>query len=270
MPIAAAIVGSAIIGAGVSVATSNKASKIQKEATDKSIAANERTLNKQIELQEPFRQAGITAQNKILELQGLGGDPTSPEYGSLAKPFGMDQFKADPGYDFRMSEGTKALERSAAARGGLLSGSALKGITRFGQDLASTEYGNAFNRYQIERSARLNPLQSLTGAGLSATNTLTNATGTAGANEQNSIINGGAARASGYIGLGNAINQGIGTIANYYANQPLNNAMVNYYNSGAASGGSVGYGSGAMQGVNGYLAGSPYTASNYGINGFGN
>jgi hypothetical protein len=66
----------------------------------------------------------------------------------------------------------KGLERSAAARGGLLSGSTLKGIQRFGQDLGSQEYQNAFNRYQTERNARLNPLQSLAGFGQTSTNQL--------------------------------------------------------------------------------------------------
>jgi hypothetical protein len=52
----------------------------------------------------------------------------------------------DPGYGFRLSEGQKALDRSAAARGGLISGGALKAATRFGQDMGSQEYQNAYNR----------------------------------------------------------------------------------------------------------------------------
>jgi hypothetical protein len=60
--------------------------------------------------------------------------------------FQYDQ-NTDPGYGFRFAEGMKGLERSAAARGGLLSGATLKGITRYGQDMGSQEYQNAFNRY---------------------------------------------------------------------------------------------------------------------------
>ena len=52
----------------------------------------------------------------------------------------------DPGYKFRLSEGMKALDRQAAARGGLISGNALKATQRYGQDLASQEFGNAYNR----------------------------------------------------------------------------------------------------------------------------
>jgi hypothetical protein len=154
----------------------------------------------------------------------------------MAKAFGADQFQQDPGYAFRQSEGMKALERSAAARGNLLSGSAMKGIQRFGQDLASQEYQNAFNRYQVERSARLNPLQSLMGSGQSATNVMTGAAGQMGQNEASNLYNAGQARASGYIGQANALNNALGQITSYAANAPMQNAMINYYNNGAPGG----------------------------------
>jgi hypothetical protein len=129
----------------------------------------------------------------------------------------------DPGYQFRLSEGMKGLERSAAARGGLLSGGTLKGIQRYGQDMASTEYQNAFNRYQAERTGTLNPYQSLAGVGQSTANTL----GTMGmnyANQVGELYQGGAnARASGYMGQANAISGAIGNISNqYYQNQLMN------------------------------------------------
>lgn len=268
--VAAGIGAAASVGGGLIAASgAKKAANAQAQAAREAQAANERNLQRQLDLQEPFRQSGLTAQNKIMELLGVGGDTTSAEYGSAAKAFGNDQFQQDPGYAFRQSEGMKALERSAAARGGLMSGSAMKGIQRFGQDLASQEYQNAFNRYQIERSARLNPLQSLMGSGQSATNTMTGTIGQSSQNEQNNAMNVGAARASGYVGSANALSGALSNIGNMAVNYPMNNAMMNYYNNGAASGGSVGYGSNAMSGVNGFLAGSPYTASNYGVNGFG-
>lgn len=232
--VAAAVIGGvATLGGGAIAASgAKKAAKAQDLATDKTIASNERMLERQIGLQEPFRQGGLTAQNKIMELLGLGGDTTSAEYGSAAKAFGNDQFQQDPGYTFRQEEGMKALERSAAARGGLLSGSAMKGIQRFGQGLASQEYQNAFNRYQIERSARLNPLQSMMGSGQSATNVITGNIGSAGANEQNAIMNSGAARASGYVGSANALSGALSGIGNMAVNYPMANAMAGYYSGG--------------------------------------
>jgi len=264
MGIEAAIIGSAVLGAGSSAIASSKAAKAQRKAAESSAAIQREMFDKQAALQEPFRQGGLTAQNQIMQLLGIGGDANAPGYGSLAKSFGTDQFQQDPGYAFRQSEGMKALERSAAARGGLLSGGTLKGIQRFGQDLASQEYQNAFNRYQVERAARLNPLQSLMGSGQSAANTLTSAAGNLGQGLSGAELASGQARASGYVGGANAINQALSGVTNYYAQKPLMNAMTNYYNMGAP-GGSYD----PMAGVNSVLSGSPYKSSNYGLGGFG-
>ena len=134
-------------------------------------------------------------------------------------PFSMEQFQQDPGYAFRMREGLKALDRSAAARGGLLSGNQLRGVTQFGQDLASQEYTNAFNRYQSERAARLNPLQSLAGMGQSNAATMAQQAGQFGQNMAENQIARGNLRASGYMGAANALSGGIGQYLNYQQNQ---------------------------------------------------
>jgi hypothetical protein len=133
----------------------------------------------------------------------------------------MARFQTDPGYAFRLREGLKALDRSAAARGGLLSGAQLRGVTEYGQDLASQEFTNAFNRYQAERQARLNPLQSLAGMAQTSANTLTGAAGTLGSNIGANIIGAGNARASGYMGTANALSNALGQGLNYYQNQQL-------------------------------------------------
>jgi hypothetical protein len=66
---------------------------------------------------------------------------------------GQVNLESDPGYQFRLSEGLKALDRQAAARGGLISGSALKASQRYGQDMASQEYGAAYGRALTEYGA---------------------------------------------------------------------------------------------------------------------
>jgi hypothetical protein len=217
---------------------SKKAANIQAEAGREAQAAQQRMFEEQKALQEPFRQGGLTAQQEIMQLLGIGGDKAAAGYGSMAKAFGTDQFQQDPGYAFRQAEGMKALERSAAARGNLLSGSTLKGVQRFGQDLASQEYQNAFNRFQTERAARLNPLQSLMGSGQSAANVMTGAAGQMGQNEAANIYNTGQARASGYIGSANALTSALGQIGAFAQQAPLNNAMMNYYNRVPADSGS--------------------------------
>jgi hypothetical protein len=201
--VAGAVVGSAVIG-GMS---SRSAARTQAASADRATELQRDMFERQAELQEPWRQAGMTALNKLI--------PMATEY----KPFGMDQFQADPGYAFRLSEGMKALERSAAARGGLLSGATMKGLQRYGQELGSQEYTNAFNRYQAERQAALNPLQSLAGMGQTTAQQIGQAGMLAGQNMGQTMMGAGAARASGYVGQANALNQALGTGLNYYQGQ---------------------------------------------------
>jgi hypothetical protein len=226
--VAAAVVGAATIGGAlISSRASGKAAQTQADAANRAADLQNQQFERGVELQEPFRQAGIAGQNQLLTYLGVeGGDRASPNFGKYATAqYSPEMFAKgqDPGYQFRLSEGMKGLERSAAARGGLLSGGTLKGIQRYGQDMASQEYQNAFNRYQAERTGTLNPFQSLAGVGQSTANTL----GTMGmnyANQAGEAYQGAAnARASGYIGGANAISGAIGNISNqYYQNQLLN------------------------------------------------
>ena len=201
---AAAIGGSALIGAYASNRAAGEQADAQREAT----AEQRRQFNRQIELQEPFRQAGVNALPELIAA-------------SRYTPFGMEQFQADPGYGFRLKEGLRALEGSAAARGGLLSGNAMRGVTRYGQELGSQEFTNAFNRYQSERAARLNPLQSLAGMGQSNAATMAQQAGQFGQNMAQNAINMGNIRASGYMNTANALTGALGTGLNYYQNQQM-------------------------------------------------
>ena len=207
--VAGSVVASSVIGASAA----NKAAGTQASAANRAADLQQQQFERQVQLQEPWRQAGMTALNKLV--------PLATEY----TPFGMNQFQADPGYGFRMSEGMKALERGAAARGGLLSGATLKGIQRFGQDLASQEYQNAFNRYQTERAARLQPLQSLAGVGQTSAQQLGQAGQQMASNVGEALTSGAAARASGYVGGANALTQGLGTYLNYSQGQNMLNAL---------------------------------------------
>ena len=271
----AAGVGAAVGSAAGGFLASRSASSAQQRAASEATAAQRQIANEQValqrdifqrqlELQEPFREAGLAGQNRLLEYLGLATKPTAPGpdatqaqkdvyaeqlaaynamlaapgYGKYATAeFGLDKFKADPGYAFRMSEGMKALERSAAARGGLLSGATLKGTQRFGQDLASQEYQNAFNRYQAERTGTLNPLQALAGTAQSGATVLGQQAGQMGGNIQNAlgaygagqaanIIGAGNAQAAGIIGGANAIAGGLGQGFNFYQNQQLLNRLL--------------------------------------------
>jgi hypothetical protein len=305
-----AALGGALLGGLMGKESSRQAANTQADTAREAAALQKQMFEKNIELQEPFRQGGLAAQNKLLQYLGLqtgeapkirtqaelrnalmgqyqnpltpaqqaggyyedyesGGEaggtsrrwvPTpavagtngineaglsaaiqaamaedqaaqrayqaqrqSPDFGKYTRDFGMQDFQQDPGYAFRMSEGLKALDRQAAARGGLISGAALKAAQREGQNQASQEYTNAFNRYQTNRSNQLNPLQSLMGAGQTAANTL----GTAGQNYANqageAYMGAGNARASAYIGGANALVGGLNQGVNAYRyNQAMN------------------------------------------------
>jgi hypothetical protein len=189
--------------------SSNKAASVQSDAAKYAADLQNQQFERQLQLQAPFREAGVRALGKL-------------EGASDYTPFGMAQFQADPGYAFRLSEGMKTLERGAAARGNLMSGATMKGLQRYGQDLASQEYQNAFNRYGIERERRLNPLQSLAGVGQTSTNQLA----AAGQNYANSVGEAmGAsaqARASGYMGSANSLSGALGQYMNYNQQQQQN------------------------------------------------
>lgn len=142
-----------------------------------------------------------------------GGTPAAPadRYGG---------FYASPGYQFRLDEGTRALDRSAAARGMLLSGAQNKALTRYGQGVASEEFGNYANA-----------LRSIAGIGQVANQGVSGAASNYGANAANAMMNSGMARASGYLGAANTI----GSVANGVL------ASIPYWSANKAPSASAGY-----------------------------
>lgn len=205
---AAAIVGSSLL----SSRAAGRAADTQSAASDRAADLQYQQFREATALQEPWRQAGERALGKLEAISDY-------------TPFSYNAFTADPGYAFRLAEGQKALERSAAARGGLMSGATGKALTRFGQEMGSQEYTNAFNRYQTERAARLQPLQSLAGVGQTTAQQIGQAGQTMAGNVGEAIMGGANARASGYVGGANALNQGLSTYLNYNQNQNLINAL---------------------------------------------
>ena len=224
------VVGSVIGATGAKDAASTQAS-----ATDRATDLQRYMFDENARMQAPWREAGENALGYITE--GIKPD------GRFMQEFGMDQFKADPGYGFRLSEGLKALDRQAAARGGLISGAALKGAQRYGQDMASNEYTNAFNRFRLERGDQFNRLAGVAGIGQTAVNQL-GAQGQAfGQSAGNNMIQGGNARASGYVGSANAIAGGLGNAVNLYnQNQMLDRFFPRPTPGGGGIGSYTGYG----------------------------
>ena len=145
----------------------------------------------------------------------------------------MADYQQDPGYGFRLSEGIKGIDRSAAARGLLQSGGTLKGVNRFAQDYASNEYGNAYNRYNQDNSTEFNRLAAMSGIGQTATQQVGNYGMSTAQNVGATQVGMGNARASGYVGGANAINSAVGQgFNNYYANQLLKRLPYDPYGGG--------------------------------------
>jgi len=189
-PVTGIQVGSTVLGA----ASANKAAKTQASAADRAAQLQQEQFDKNIELQAPWREAGVNALGRMQSGDVMG--------------------QMDPGYQFRLSEGMKALDRTAASRGGLLSGATLKGAQRYGQGLASQEYGNAYNR-----------LASMAGLGQTATGAMTGLGSQFASNQGENYMGAANARASGYMGGANALSSGLGQYMNYSQNQNLMNML---------------------------------------------
>jgi len=213
------VAGSVVVGGLIGAQGAKSAAKTQAGAADRSAALQKEMFDEQMRLQEPFREAGLTGQNRLMELLGLGGNTGAAGYGKYGRDFGMQDFQADPGYAFRLSEGLKGLDRQAAARGGLISGGALKAATRYGQEMGSQEYQNAFNRYQTNRTNQLQPLGNLQAIGQSAASNQGSAAGAYGTAGGNAIMQSGQAIAAGQLGMGNTLSNALTTGASAYQQQ---------------------------------------------------
>lgn len=153
--VAAAVVGTAVVGGVVQDQGAKRAAASQRSAANAANATQQSQFEMQREDAEPWRQAGMNALKSM----------DNPDF---RKDFTMGDFQTDPGYQFRMNEANKAIERSAAARGGLNSGRTMKELTRYSQDVASDEYQNAYNRFNADRDRRFNRLSSIAGTGQTA------------------------------------------------------------------------------------------------------
>jgi hypothetical protein len=247
---AMATVAAGAIGAGASIYSANKAADAQREGIAASTAAQQKAFDEQKALNAPFREGGITAQNRLLtvlglrpaEGAGLTVDPNSPDFGKYAGDFGMKDFEADPGYAFRLKEGMRGLENSAAARGLLSSGSTLKGITDYGQGMASQEYGNAYNRYQTNRKNQLDPLTGMLGFSTAANTNTSNAAGALGQGLAQGAAATGNVNASAYMNTGNALTNALNTGASSYMNANVMNRMFPGGSNPTSVGSASGYG----------------------------
>jgi hypothetical protein len=211
---AAVIGGGALLGSAyMSSQAARGAAQTQANAANNATAAQREALDRQIELNKPFYDVGVSAVNRL---------------GSQA-PFDPNAFnyQADPGYAFRLSEGNKALNASAAARGGMISGNALKAAQTYGQNMGSQEYTNAYNRYVQGYGINTANNQFLANMGQSSANNQANAIGNFGNAYAANTMGAGNAMAAGQIGSANAYSNAVGQGIGMYQTNQLINSMGN-------------------------------------------
>lgn len=150
--------------------------------------------------------------NDSITLEGPGGGGGAA--GSLGGMLGSGNVATDPSFQFRLQEGQKALERSAAAKGTLMTGGTMKALTRYAQDYASGEYQNIFNRLYSTANLGLNAAQGAAGVGSTYSGNLGANNANYAANQGNLMTGQANAQAAGQVGASNAWAGTIGDLAN--------------------------------------------------------
>jgi len=236
--VAGASVVGGILGSNSSRDAANRAAEASREASAAAIAEQRRQYDQSRADYAPYLAAGTDAVNQLAtDLRPSGRFASTTPF-----DFQYDA-NADPGTAFRLSEGVEALDRSAASRGGLLSGATLKGIQRYGQDLGSQEFQNAFNRYTTgfnadasERNQLYNRYAGVAGTGQNAVGSVTsqganmagnigNAYMTSAANTGNAALAAAGQRTSAFGGAANALGRMYGN----YGRSPYGGGGGGFY-----------------------------------------
>lgn len=284
---AAAGLASSAIGANAAgnaantqAGAANEAAQLQYQESQNALDFQKQEFNTSQANEAPYLAAGGAGLNALQYGLGVGGtaNGSGVGQGSLTQAYPGGPFSAptglteenDPGYQARLQFGTDAIQKSAAAAGSVVTGGTAKALDTYGQNFASNEYGNVYNRalntydtnynaYNTNQTNQYNKLAALTGTGQataanmaqqgqSAANTIANTDLTAGAQQGQDLQNAGAATASGYVGAANAYSSGITGIGSSLTNLALLNNLTN-----------SGYGSPSSNSAYASLGGSQYS-----------
>lgn len=178
--VAAAMVGAAAVGAAGSAYASKKSSsaaQTQAASADRASRIQQENFEQTRKDLMPYKQAGDTSLNQLM------GQMTPDGY--FNQTYTGQDIYSDPSYQFRLQQGQDAIQSSAAAQGGLLSGATLKTLQNYGQESASQEYSNAYNRFNADQTNRYNRLSNLVGIGQNAAAQV----GNAGAQTSQAVAN---------------------------------------------------------------------------------
>lgn len=141
--------------------------------------------------------------------------PQSADFGSLLKTFSPGDLTQDPGYQFGLTQGEKALNRSAASNGMYFSPATSQALSTFNQDYAGTKYNDAFARDQASKSQTYGFLSGASGAGENAAGQVANLGAQNASNVGNLMTSGAAASGAGAVGASNVVTGATGNYLNY-------------------------------------------------------
>lgn len=193
MVLAAAIIGGgAVVGAGITAKSGRQQTAAIGQSEKRAIEEQRRQFDISQQLTEPRREAENAALAQLSNILGLGG--------GQADLSGLQI----PGQQFAIDEASRAIERSASARGGLVSGNTLAALQERALGITNQNFLSNF----------LNPLQNLAlgGAGAQAGQNALNL----GVNVGNLQQQGGANRANIIGQTGSGINSAIqGGLSNF-------------------------------------------------------
>ncbi|MBI6654968.1 hypothetical protein YA0721_03780 [Pseudomonas carnis] len=224
--VAAAVVGSAVVGGVASSMASGKQADAAGKAADQSAEA---AAQMRADL-TPYNDLGKQAINPLWAAMGYnvddkGGVTQNPD-ATLQQKFAFDPANLEntPGYQFTLQQGLKGTNNALAAQGLGLSGAQAKGLSQYTTGLANQTYGDQYNRalstfntnYQVAAN-NVNNLQNLVNTGQNSAAQSGQQGVQAANNAGNYLTQQGNAQAAGIAGIGQAANNGVNNYMLYNA-----------------------------------------------------
>ena len=208
-----------------SITGANKQAKAAQQAANTQAAAADRASQVQWDMYDqtradlmPYADAGRTSLSQLMGEMGPDG--------YFSQTYTGQDIYSDPSYQFRLQQGQDAIQSSAAAQGGLLSGATLKALQGYGQDMASQEYQNAYNRFNADQTNRYNRLSNIVGMGQNAAAQQGNYGAQTAQAVANNTMAGANAQAAGQIAAGNS------TANNFSALLGVGNTAAKFFGGG--------------------------------------
>lgn len=203
--VAAAIAGSAVLGAVTSKGASNAQANASQQAQDTQL----QMFNQNQQNLSPWLQSGQQGNQALQQFLGLGPGGSFNANAPGVAPFNASMLPGDPSYQWRLQQGENALLNNASSIGGLGGGNTQKALLNYGQGAASQQYQTALQNYMGQQNNVFNKLAGVSNTGANVGGQIAGLGANAAANVSSLQNQTGATNAAGILGAGNAANQGV-------------------------------------------------------------